>query len=75
MNNRYFTCRYIYIYDNLPLNSISDESCRENQHIRFMLDNFFYENCTLCKIMWGSMVELDRPQRQIKRGPCTLRAG
>jgi hypothetical protein len=30
-----------------------------------MLNNFFNENCAISEIMWGSMVEPDRPQMTV----------
>ena len=50
------------------MRNISDKSCRENQNTHFVFSNFFFfENRTVCEIMWKTIVEWDRPQMIIWR--------
>jgi hypothetical protein len=49
------------------MRNISDKSCRENQNIHFMINNFFFENRAVYEIMWKNIVEVDRPQMKIWR--------
>ena len=44
------------------MRSVSDNICRENRNTHFTFNNFFFENSTVCEIMWKNMVEPDRPQ-------------
>jgi hypothetical protein len=51
----------------LRMRSVSDRSCRENQHTHFMFNNFVSENRAIYEIMWKNMVESDRPHDNIIR--------
>jgi hypothetical protein len=44
------------------MGNVSDKICRENQNIRFIFFNFFFENRTVYEIMCKNIVELDRTQ-------------
>jgi hypothetical protein len=37
-----------------------------------MLNNFFFENCAICEIMWRNIVELCRPHDNIAHAHCML---
>ena len=70
-NNRYFTWRPMYIYDNIALISSYNEkcctqNCREIQNTHFVFSKFV-ENRTVCEIMWKNTVQPDRPQMTIWR--------
>jgi hypothetical protein len=42
----------------------------------FMFKNFpFFENLTVCDIMWNGIVEPGSPQMAIEYGACALHAG
>jgi hypothetical protein len=57
----------------LRMRNISGKSCRGNQTTHFMFSKFiFFENITVYKIMWKSMVEPDRLQMTIQYGAYTL---
>jgi len=43
------------------------KSCTENQNTHFVFSDFFFENRTVCEIMWENMVERGRPQMAIWR--------
>jgi len=45
----------------LRMRNVLDESCRENQNTYFVFSNFFFENHTVCEIIWKSIVEWGRP--------------
>ena len=49
------------------MRNVSDKSYTENQNTNFMLDNFFFENLAVYKIMWKNTVESGRPQTTIWR--------
>jgi len=34
------------------MRTISYKICRENQNTHFVLNNLFFENCTIYEIMW-----------------------
>jgi hypothetical protein len=46
------------------MRNISGKICKENENTHFMMNNFF-ENLTVCEIMWKNTVEPDRPQTTI----------
>jgi hypothetical protein len=69
-NNRYFTYRPIYIYDNISLlylqiKNISNKCCTENQNILWSI-TFFWKSCVY-EIIWQNIVEPERPQMTIRR--------
>jgi len=41
----------------LKMRNISDRSCRKNQNMRIMFDNFFPQNCAVYEIVGENMVE------------------
>jgi hypothetical protein len=50
-------------------------SCRENQNIHFMFNNFFSEDHTVYEIMSKNLVEPEGPQKTSQYGAYALRAG
>jgi hypothetical protein len=44
----------------LRMRNVSDKSFRENQNTNFILNNFFFENRAVCKIMWENIVQRTR---------------
>jgi hypothetical protein len=55
----------------LGMRKFSDKSCRENQSINFMFNNFlFFENRAVYEIMWKNIVGPDKPQMTIWRIAC-----
>jgi len=53
------TCLIISHIFLLRMRNGSDKSCRENQNMHLMFNNFFPENCSICEITWKSMVEAE----------------
>ena len=65
-NSRNFTSRPMYMSDKttlsfLGMRNVSVKSCREDQNTRFTSTNFFLK-CAVYEIMWGNIVEPDRPR-------------
>ena len=71
-NNRYFTCRPIYIFDHNSLSSAYSEKCfrrklyRKSKHILCSV-NFSLENRAIYEITWKNIVERGRSQMAIWR--------
>jgi hypothetical protein len=64
-NNRYFTWRPLYIYDDILLNSSENEICsgqkfRGSEHW-FLYKYIFPKKCTFYDIVWKNKVEPDGP--------------
>ena len=52
----------------LKMRNVSDKSCTENQNsVLCSIMFFFFENRTVCEIMWKNTVLPDRPQVTIWR--------
>ena len=51
----------------LIMRNVSDKICREKQNTRFMFNNFFFEYCAVCEIIWENTVQPDRPHMTIWR--------
>jgi hypothetical protein len=50
------------------MRNVSDRSCRENQNIQFMFNDFFsLENRSVYEMMWKNMVEPEIPQMAVRR--------
>jgi hypothetical protein len=45
----------------LRMKNVSDKSCKENQNMHIMFNNYF-NNCTVHDITWKNTLELGRPQ-------------
>jgi hypothetical protein len=79
-NNRCFTWRITYIYENILLNSFQNEKCfrqtsRENQNTHFVFSNFFPRKGTVYEIMckkWYSQ-KGNRWQYNTAHALCVLR--
>jgi len=56
----------------LRVRIVSDKSCRENQDIHFMLNNFFSENRSVYNIMSKNMVDPDTPQMTTQNVLCIV---
>jgi hypothetical protein len=79
-NDGYLTWRRFCIYDNMSLNYSYNEkffkqSCRENQHIFYIVTFFLKENRVLYEILWKNTMHPDRLHTTIRYGTCTLHAG
>jgi len=48
----------------LRMGNVSDKLYREDHSTHFIFSNYL-DNCAVCKIMWKSIVEPDRPQMTI----------
>jgi hypothetical protein len=80
-NNRYFVWIPIYCFFIvsrsvlLIMRYVSEKCYRENRNTHFMFNKFFYENRTVCEIMWKNIVKLDRSQMAIwrMRNGCWIR--
>jgi hypothetical protein len=71
-NHWYFTWGQMYIFYRiwlflLRMENVSGRNCRENQNKRSLFNNFFFENRTVCTIMWKNFVRPARPQMTIWR--------
>jgi hypothetical protein len=68
-NKGHLTCRPIYIFDHILLNSSWNEECFETnvkkKHILCAIN--FFENRTINEATWKNMVEPDRPQMIVWR--------
>ena len=49
------------------MRSILEKSCRENQNMHCMFNDFIFENRAVYEIMWKNIVKPDRPQTTIWR--------
>jgi hypothetical protein len=64
-NNRYFTCRPVYIYDHISLSSLYNEKCfrqmLRKSNNTFYVQKLFFKNRVIYYIMWKNTVEPARP--------------
>jgi len=57
------------------MRNVLDKRFRENQNTHFMFNKIiFFENRTICEIMWQNIVQPDRTNRW-RYGSCVLHAG
>ena len=52
------------------MRNVLDTSCRENQNIYFMFNDFFSEDCAVYEIMSKNAVEPERQEIKWRRVAC-----